>query len=191
MTGPREALPVILAAAGPGQGRLTRRVGRFVGAAHDLRSFEQLFQRIRAASVASLTNPTRLLGVSHLVNAVTKRLDGIAEESTPLVEGFIFELLSRGELSRLISSTQAREFHPVVLTPADEAIVELGFQSLRDKLSAEGSLTRAQAQQLLPARLQAWDRNVDVLLGALLAQGIATTNDALGTQLRSVRMPHA
>src|SRR5688572_26920718 len=84
-----------------------QRVGRYMACAVSSTCFDSWLETVELESHRSLSEPTRLLSLSHLCNAVNKRLDDPGEEHSVLIEGTVSALIELERLCRLTTISRS------------------------------------------------------------------------------------
>lgn len=168
-----------------------RKVGKFIAGARNDACFDQFQQLILRLSIEALNNPFRLLILPHLANSVATRIPRLADASRVLIEGFLLELIRRGDLIRL--STLSKEFEPyqAVFSSDRRQLIDDAIGALQNRLSARESVSVDDASRMIPGELSSRRQNINILFGHLLYRGTATTDVAPGVGIESIRLPHA
>jgi hypothetical protein len=171
--------------------RIERRIGRYVAVARSEERFGCLFDLVNATCASVLDSPPRLLSSSHLANAVARRLNWLRAETLPLIEGYVYQLISDGTLVRVVSVTQTGGSFPVIATKRVADSCDRALIALEEALRSVGYVRRDDVSSLVDPELCLWERNIDVLLRVLIGKGIAGELDSSRDLGSGVSLPYA
>lgn len=167
------------------------KVGKFTACARTEACFDQFLEQVREAAIEVLRNPVRLLMLPHLHNSIARRIPSLSDASRVLLEGFVSELIIRGDLQRVSTVSKDFESYQAVYSDQTHTMIVESLSKLRERILSSKSISVSAAARIIPRALAASEQNVHILMGVLVYRGLATTDAAPGVGFDTLRVPFA
>ena len=163
-----------------------KKVGRYIAVARSNEEFNDFYAAIVSAAGRVSSNPGRLLVFSHFVNSIAVALRPLNPATLPLVEGYVLEAVSRGDIARVIVLSSQLSPYQLLTAAVKPAALEQAVTDSLGLLNLEGYLTLSSTRKCLPRDLRDDAKNPAYLLSHLVYRGLANAIDGAATTVDRV-----
>jgi len=164
------------------------RVGKYIAVANSAGAFDEFADTVCEIATSVLHTPPRLMPLAHLINATVQRMSSFSVATNVLVEGVLYELVSRGSFKRFTTLSRERNRYNVILSPQTTMTVGRAVEVVRQRLITAGHVSVEEARSSIDDVSARPDAG-ELLLGHFLVRGIAAERGQPGEPIVGIHIP--